>query len=300
MNVTDISNVLSSIDSALNKRNGLATNIEKSFRNKKMAFYRFFFLYLYILAVTPLTILVLFNNNYLENFITNNVWLEIVKTIITLFDAFPISFLVIRLIGVDRYFSCEEFRKAKKEIYDKDSQFIYLKTKKTHRKFKLQRIGAYCIENLLPLLIITLITFLMCEYSLHNLIASIVMIVMMSYILAIHYEKNYSIKFYISEVQTTLNKEQLVGREIIRIDGQNFYISNKECNAYYYDGKYLLLKYKASNFEGQDIILFLVYLNEYIELLKEFKKDDMCKNKQELSNIIKSFEDISKTLSELT
>ena len=143
------------------------------------------------------------------------------------------------------------------------------------------------------------ITFLMCEYSLHNLIASIVMIVMISYILATHYEKNYSIKFYISEVQTTLNKEQLVGREIIRIDGQNFYISNKECNAYYYDGKYMLLKYKASNFEGQDIILFLVYLNEYIKLLNGFKKSDMCKNKQEVSNIIKSFGDISKTLSEL-
>ena len=137
------------------------------------------------------------------------------------------------------------------------------------------------------------------EYSLHNLIASIVMIIMMSYILSTYYEMNYSIKFYISEVQTTLNKEQLVGREIIRIDGQNFYISNKECNAYYYDGRYLLLKYKASNFEVQDIILFSVYLDEYIELLKGFIKDDMCKNKQEVSNIIKSFEDISKTLSEL-
>ena len=130
MNVADISNVFSSIDSALNKRNVLATNIERSFRNKKMAFYRFFFLYLYILAVTPLTILVLFNNNYLKNFITNNVWLEIAKTIVTLFDAFPISFLAIRLIKVDRYFSCEEFRKAKKEIYGKNREFIYLKTKK--------------------------------------------------------------------------------------------------------------------------------------------------------------------------
>ena len=96
-----------------------------------------------------------------------------------------------------------------------------------------------------------------------------------------------------------LNKEHLVGREIIRIDGQNFYISNKECNAYYYDGRYLLLKYKASNFEAQDIILFSVYLNEYIALLKEFKKNDICKNKQEVSNIIKSFEDISETLLEL-
>lgn len=299
MNVADISNVLNSIDSALNKRNGLATNIEKSFRNKKMVFYRYFFLYLYIFAVTPLTILVLFKSNYLESVITDNVWLEIVKTIVTLFDAIPISFLVIRLISVDRYFSCEEFRKAKKEIYGKGREFIYLKTKKTHRKFKFHRIRAYFIENVLPLLIIIGITFLMYEYSLHNLIASIVIIVMMSYILSTYYDKNYSIKFYISEVQTTLNQEQLVGREIIRIDGQNFYISNKECNAYYYDGRYLLLKYKASNFEVQDIILFLVYLNEYIELLKGFKKDDMCKNKQEVSNMIKSFEDISKTLSEL-
>ena len=161
MNVADITNVFNSIDSALNKRNVLATNIEKSFRNKKMAFYKFFFLYLYILMVTPLTILVLFNNNYLENFISNNVWLEIVKIIITLFDAFPISFLVIRLISIDRYFACVEFRKAKKEIYDKNRESIYLKTKKTHRKFKFQRLRSYCMENLLPLLIIVLITFLM-------------------------------------------------------------------------------------------------------------------------------------------
>ena len=122
---------------------------------------------------------------------------------------------------------------------------------------------------------------------------------MMSYVLSTYYEKNYSIKFYISKVQTTLNGEELVGREIIRIEGQNFYISNKERNAYYYDGRYLLLKYKASNFEAQDINFFLVYLDEYIELLKEFKKDKMCKNKQEVSNIIKSYEDIFETLSEL-
>ena len=61
----------------------------------------------------------------------------------------------------------------------------------------------------------------------------------------------------------------------------------------------MLLNYKASNFEAQDINLFLVYLNEYIELLKEFKNNEMCKNKQEVLNTIKSFDDISKTLSDL-
>lgn len=299
MNFSDILNVFNAIDAALNKRNVLATNIEKSFKNKKMGFYGFFFLYLYILTVTPLTILVLFNDNYLENIITNDVWLGIVKTIVTFFDVYPVSFLIFRLISIDKYFLCESFRKAKKEIYGKNSEFLYLKTKKTHIKFKFQRIKAYCIENLFPLSLIAVITFLMREYSLQYLIVSIMIIIMMSYVLSTYYEKNYSIKFYISKVQTTLNGEELVGREIIRIEGQNFYISNKERNAYYYDGRYLLLKYKASNFEAQDINFFLVYLDEYIELLKEFKKDKMCKNKQEVSNIIKSYEDIFETLSEL-
>lgn len=299
MDVTSILTVFNSIDSALNKRNALALNIEKSFKNKKMTFYKYFFLYLYLLTITPMTILVLFNKNYLDNLITNDVLLEILKTIITLFDAFPLAFLLTRLIRIDRYYSSKEFRDAKKEIYKENKSIAFEKTKEVHRNFRFQRIKAYFIENWIPVLVIAGITIIMYKYSLHNLIGAIVIIIMMSYFLSSFYDKSHSLRFYISDVKSTLDDAELLGREIIRIGDQNLYISNKEFNAYYYDGRYLLLKYKASNFEAQDINLFLTYLNEYIELLNGFKKSNMCKEKQQVSDSIKSFEEIASNLLEL-
>ena len=300
MNVSEIANVVSSIDSFFNKRNSLAVSIEKSFKNKKMIYFRSLLINIYILTITPLTILVFLNRNYLDSIITNDILLNIIKSILIVFDAIPMTILFVNLTRIDYYFSCPEFRKAKKEIYSENSGFRYDKTKIQHRRFKRKRIKSYFIENLMPCLIIAVIVFIMYNYSLHNLIASIGIIILFSLSISTIYEREHSIRFYIYDVKSNIDDKQLLGRELIRIDNLSFYISNNDYDAYYYENnKWYLLKYKSSKFEKEDIILFKTYLDEYTELLNEFKKSDKCKDKQELSIHIKEFEKILKKLNEL-
>lgn len=300
MNVNDIANLFSKIDSGLNKRNVLANNIEKSFKNKKMTFYRSLSLYMYILIITPLTILVFFNDNYIKNIIPNETVSYIVKSILLLFDAIPIYIIVMNVTSIKQYFSSEEFRVAKKEIYSKENEPLYIETKKQYKNFKWSRIKSYLFENVFPIVIIAAIVAIMYNYSLYNLIASVGIIIIFSLSFSIFYEREHSIHFYISDVEDNIDNNQLVDRELIRIDNINFYISNKEFNAYFFDNnKWFLLKYKASKFEKEDLRLFITYMNEYIDLLSEYKKSNMCREKVKVENTIKEFKKILATFNEL-
>ena len=299
MNI-DYLGLFDTISKSLNNRNALANNLSKSFNNKKLNFTKYFIWYLFVIFFMIANILILFKNDLLDQFITNDQIKLIIKSIIIAFDAVPLFFFVGKILNIDHYF-CTDFHRIKKSLYEKSNKFFYLKTKSEHKKFKLKRIKSYCIESILPICIIVLCCLtLLFNYSLHYLIMSLILIILSSFVIANHYDKYYSLEFYVSNTFKKTPYELIKGREVININGQTFLISNKERNALYYmNDVYLEIKYRASLFEKEEVHLYITYLTEFIALLQDFRKDKSCTNKGEVDSLISEGNAIIDKLKEL-
>lgn len=299
MDLSKIESLTQSIKSIFDKRNALAVSFEKSFKNRKMVFFSSLFIYLFILTITPPTVLVWINHDYLDGFITNKTISYIIKSVLLLMNVGLFAWIFNRIIKVSLYFSSKSFQIVKKEIY-KNGIELYPDTIHAHKKFKKQRIICYCIEVIIPFFIIVFITIMMYNYSLYYLIASILLIVLCSFSIALFYEKEHSIKFYIATVADKIDNKVLVNRELIKIDNLSYYISNKEENIYLYDNdKWFLFKQKPSDFVKEDIFLYKTYLEEHIGLWEKFAHSNECKDKNSAYAYIKEVKQIIDDLNEL-
>ena len=147
----------------------------------------------------------------------------------------------------------------------------------------------------MPIVTITLIVFEMVNYSLSNLISSLGLILSVSVFSAMYYEKEYTSKLIVSNIYgDNFDYNLLKNRELIIIDGKEFYVS--KCNAIIVGEKIIELSFKSSKFEGRNIHLFCTYLEEYIEMLLEYKKSKMCpkKDKNEVGKAISTLIEIKK------
>ena len=277
-------NTLNIISGFLEKKDSLARYIEKSFDNRKLFFKRYIFLYMSIFLMIPLGIILIINKDFLNNIIENNKTIEIIKIALIIILGLPLSYLVYCVTNIKKYFLNEVFKDASKQI--RNYKYAYNKSLKKYKLFRKSRIRSYIIEAVLPIIIIGLIVFLNHTYSLYNLIVSFVLILFSSYLYANHYDNMYSIKLYVKQQLKEIDDNELIDREVVRINGVNFYLSSKKHDIIFFDNTYIFLSFKVSKFENVELSFIKVYFDEKVDFLKEFRKSKMCENKKEVDELI--------------
>ena len=297
MNLKDIFELYLNVTSRLNSRNKLAKNFELFYKNKKILLNNLFFIYFSMISFMTFSFLLLFNENYLNPLIKNENVVIVVLSTTRILSAFPITYFLYRLISFKYYFE-SPIKDEKKDIFSKNSKKYYKFTINEYKKFNRFRFKCYFVEVLLPLSTVIICVLNLYNFSLISLTISLILIILISDFIGTHFETNHAVSFKVYSIYDELPLNEIIDSEVLLISDKNVYINMKKYTIIFYDNKYIELKQHNSIFNSIYLNVFVTYLKEYIILLNEYKESELCKNKNEvdevMNNCVIAIEELSK------
>lgn len=297
MNLKDIFDLCLNVTSRLNSRNKLAKNFELFYKNKKILLNNLFLINLIMISFMTFSLLLLLNENYLNLLIKNENLVIVIISTTRILSAIPLSYFICRLISFGYYFT-SPIKNEKKAIFSEELKDKYKLTIVAYKKFKWFRLKCYFIETILPVSTVIISVALLYNFSLIDLTISLIYMILISDYIGKHFETYHAVSFNVNNIYDELPHDKIIDSEVLLISDKNVYINMKNYTIIFYDNKYIELKQHNSIFNNKYLNVFVTYLKEYIILLKEYKESELCKNKNEvdevINNCIIAIEEISK------